>query len=107
MVRGCSLIDSRLDTAKIYSDGRVHVDHAQLPAVFGEKKRFHTAWTQGGHRAGGRTAHRCDRIFLRRELYIKGGFWQASAERRLAEDWRRMSPRAMAAHVLGRERAAP
>jgi hypothetical protein len=38
---------------------------------------------------------------------MKGGFWQASAERRLAEDWRRMSPRAMAAHVLGRERAAP
>jgi len=71
------------------------------------KRRLVTAHTQGGHRAGGRTAHRCDRIFLRRELYIKGGFWQASAERRLAEDWRRMSPRAMAAHVLGRERAAP
>jgi hypothetical protein len=30
------------------SDGRVHVDHAQLPAVFGEKKRFHTAWTLSG-----------------------------------------------------------
>src|SRR5882724_5999646 len=41
-------------------------------------------WTQGGDRAGGRTAHRYDRIFLMRELYIKGGFWQASAERRLA-----------------------
>jgi hypothetical protein len=45
--------------------------------------------------------------FLRRELYIKGKFWQASAEQRLAEDWRRMSPRAMAAHVLERGRAAP
>jgi hypothetical protein len=31
----CALSDSRLDTAKICSDGRVHVDHAQLPAVFG------------------------------------------------------------------------
>src|SRR5258708_39210564 len=50
MVRGCSLIDSRLDTAKICSDGRVHVDHAQLPAVFGEKKRFHTAWTRSRSR---------------------------------------------------------
>src|ERR1700716_3931949 len=37
------------------------------------KRRLCTAHTQGGHRAGGRTAHRCDRIFLRRELYIKGG----------------------------------
>src|SRR5882757_1058715 len=63
------------------------------------KRRLCTAHTRNGHRAGGRTAHRCDRIFLRRELYIKGGFWQAIAERRLAEDWRRMSPRAMAAHV--------
>jgi hypothetical protein len=50
--------------------------------------------------------HRNDRIFLRRELYIKGVFWQALAERRL-EDWRRMSPRAMAARVLGRGRATP
>src|SRR6266849_1706853 len=40
MVRGCALIDSRLDTAKICSDGRVHVDHAQLPAVFGGEKTF-------------------------------------------------------------------
>jgi hypothetical protein len=40
MVRGCSLIDSRLDKAKICSDGRVHVDHAQLPAVFGGEKTF-------------------------------------------------------------------
>src|SRR5712692_10020210 len=40
MARGCALIDSRLDTAKICSDGRVHVDHAQLPAVFGGEKTF-------------------------------------------------------------------
>src|SRR5712671_1562514 len=40
MVRGCALIDSRLDTAKICSDGRIHVDHAQLPAVFGGEKTF-------------------------------------------------------------------
>src|SRR6476660_6218092 len=40
MVRGCALIASRLDTAKICSDGRVHVDHAQLPAVFGGEKTF-------------------------------------------------------------------
>src|SRR6476659_8629179 len=49
MVRGCALIDSRLDTAKICSDGRVHVDHAQLPAVLGEKKRFYTAWVKLGN----------------------------------------------------------
>src|SRR6478672_11920566 len=48
MVRGCALIDSRLDTAKICSDGRVHVDHAQLPVVLGEKKRFYTAWVNNG-----------------------------------------------------------
>src|SRR5258708_34985704 len=40
MVRGRALIDSRLDTAKICSDKRVHVDHAQLPAVFGGEKTF-------------------------------------------------------------------
>src|SRR4029453_15109550 len=40
MARGCALIDSRLDTAEICSDGRVHVDHAQLPAVFGGEKTF-------------------------------------------------------------------
>jgi hypothetical protein len=40
MARGCALIDSRPDTAKICSDGRVHVDHAQLPAVFGGEKTF-------------------------------------------------------------------
>ena len=50
MVRGCALIDSRLDTAKICSDGRVHVDHAQLPVVLGEKKRFYTAWVKSGSR---------------------------------------------------------
>src|SRR6476660_4246095 len=48
MVRGCALIDSRLDTAKICSDGRVHVDHAQLPVVLGEKKRFSTASVNKG-----------------------------------------------------------
>src|SRR5260370_41243308 len=40
MARGCALIDSRLDTATICSDKRVHVDHAQLPAVFGREKTF-------------------------------------------------------------------
>src|SRR5258706_3337454 len=40
MGRGCALIDSRLDIAKICSDGRVDVDHAQLPAVFGGEKTF-------------------------------------------------------------------
>src|SRR5260370_6071687 len=40
MVRGCALIDYRLDTAKICSDKRVHVDHAELPAVFGGEKTF-------------------------------------------------------------------
>src|SRR6478609_6225082 len=50
MVRGCALIDSRLDTAKICSDGRVHVDHAELPVVLGEKKRFYTVWVKNGSR---------------------------------------------------------
>ena len=49
MVRGCALIDSRLDTAKIGSDGRVEVHRARLRAVFGGRKRFHTAWTRNGH----------------------------------------------------------
>jgi hypothetical protein len=40
MARDCALIDSRLDTAKICSDGRVHVDHAQPLAVFGGEKTF-------------------------------------------------------------------
>ena len=44
MARGCARIDSRLDTAKIGSDGRVDVDYARLRAVLGEEKRFHTAW---------------------------------------------------------------
>jgi hypothetical protein len=38
--QGCAPIDSRLDTAKICSDGRVHVDHAELPEVFGGGKTF-------------------------------------------------------------------
>src|SRR6266404_6809495 len=40
MVRGCALIDSRLDTAKIGSDGRVEVHRARLRAVFGGRKTF-------------------------------------------------------------------
>src|SRR3984893_18421180 len=44
MARGCARIDSRLDTAKIGSDGRVEVHRARLLAVFGDEKRFHTAW---------------------------------------------------------------
>src|SRR5258707_10120149 len=40
MVRGCALIDSRLDTAKICSDGRVEVHRARLRAVFGGRKTF-------------------------------------------------------------------
>src|ERR1700688_2371827 len=35
MARGCARIDSRLDTAKIGSDGRVEVHRARLLAVFG------------------------------------------------------------------------
>ena len=42
--RGCVRIDSRLDTAKICSDGRVDVDHARLRIVLENKKHFHTAW---------------------------------------------------------------
>jgi hypothetical protein len=44
MARGCTRIDSRLDTAKIGSDGRVEVHRARLLAVFRDEKRFHTAW---------------------------------------------------------------
>jgi hypothetical protein len=43
MAQGCARIDSRLDTAKICSDGRVDVDHAHLLQVLGDEKRFHTA----------------------------------------------------------------
>src|SRR5713226_969765 len=49
MARGCALIDSRPDTAKICSDGRVHVDHAQLPAVFGGEKTFSHGLGQNRH----------------------------------------------------------
>src|SRR6266446_2176481 len=42
MARGCALIDSRLDTAKIGSDGRVEVHRARLLAVFGETKNVST-----------------------------------------------------------------
>jgi hypothetical protein len=38
--RGCARIDSRLDTAKICSDGRADVDHARLRAVLGKWKTF-------------------------------------------------------------------
>ena len=38
--RGCARIDSRLDTAKICSDGRADVDHARLRAVSGKWKTF-------------------------------------------------------------------
>src|SRR5260370_30260220 len=40
MARGCALIDSRPDTAKIGSDGRVEVHRARLRAVFGGRKTF-------------------------------------------------------------------
>src|ERR1035441_2601412 len=40
MARGCARIDSRLDTAKIGSDGRVEVHRARLLAVFGGRKTF-------------------------------------------------------------------
>jgi hypothetical protein len=53
---GCARIDSRLDTAKIGSDGRVEAHRARLRAVLGRKKRFHTAWPRSGHRT---EAHRC------------------------------------------------
>lgn len=42
-------IDTRPDTAKRGSDGRVEVQQARLRAVFGVEKRFHTAWTLNGH----------------------------------------------------------
>jgi hypothetical protein len=37
---GCARVDSRLDTAKIGSDGRVEVHRARLLAVFGGRKTF-------------------------------------------------------------------
>jgi hypothetical protein len=40
MVRGCARIDSRPDTAKIGSDGRVEVHRARLRAVVGGRKTF-------------------------------------------------------------------
>ena len=40
MVRGCARIDSRPDTAKIGSDGRVEVHRARLGAVVGGRKTF-------------------------------------------------------------------
>jgi len=40
MARGCARIDSRPDTAKIGSDGRVEVHRARLRAVFGGRKTF-------------------------------------------------------------------
>src|SRR6267154_4978368 len=40
MARGCALIDSRPDTAKIGSDGRFEVHRARLLAVFGGRKTF-------------------------------------------------------------------
>jgi hypothetical protein len=40
MARGCARIDSRLDTAKIGSDGRVEVHRALLLAGFGGRKTF-------------------------------------------------------------------
>jgi hypothetical protein len=48
MARGCARIDSRLDTAKMGSDGRVEVHHTRLLAVIGVRKRFHTAWVING-----------------------------------------------------------
>ena len=40
MARGCARIDSRLDTAKMGSDGRVEVHHTRLLAVIGVRKTF-------------------------------------------------------------------
>jgi len=40
MARGCALIDSRLDTAKIGSNRRVDADRPRLRAVFGGRKTF-------------------------------------------------------------------
>jgi hypothetical protein len=37
---GCARVDSRLDTAKIGSDGRVEAHRARLRAVFGRQKAF-------------------------------------------------------------------
>ena len=40
MARGCARIDSRLDTAKIDSAGRLDVHRARLLAVIGVRKTF-------------------------------------------------------------------
>ena len=40
MARGCARIDSRLDTAKIGSAGRLEVHRARLLAVIGVRKTF-------------------------------------------------------------------
>src|SRR5450759_6037810 len=40
MARGCARIDSRSDTAKKGSYGRLEVHHARLPAVIGVRKTF-------------------------------------------------------------------
>jgi hypothetical protein len=40
MARCCARIDSRLDTAKMGSDGRVEVHHTRLLAVIGVRKTF-------------------------------------------------------------------
>src|SRR5258708_16556363 len=37
---GCARVDSRLDTAKIGSDGRVEAHGGRLRAVFGRRKTF-------------------------------------------------------------------
>jgi hypothetical protein len=44
----CVRVDSRLDTEKICSDGRVGVDRPGCVQFLGEKKRFHTAWVKSG-----------------------------------------------------------
>ena len=46
--RFCARIDSKLDTPKICSDGRVDVDRAGYLQLLGYEKRFHTAWVQTG-----------------------------------------------------------
>ena len=59
MVRGCARIDSRPDTAKIGSDGRVEVHRARFVQLLGDEKRFHTAWVKSGSLADRRRLPVC------------------------------------------------
>jgi hypothetical protein len=64
MARGCARIDSRLDTAKMGSDGRVEVHHTRLLAVIGVRKTFpHGLGRVEMWRGGGRLNISVGRLF--------------------------------------------